>query len=103
MDPLTALFAHATPTARTFFTGNLCQTAQFTSVGHLHLLKAGALRVTQDGGADLELVEPTLLFLPRGRAHAFAVVPERWASPVSATAAPRGPEGTPPPPPLPQS
>jgi hypothetical protein len=39
MDPLTGLFAHATPTARTFVTGNLCQTAQFTDVGHLHLLR----------------------------------------------------------------
>jgi len=95
IDPLTALFAHATPTARTFFTGNLCQTAQFTDVGHLHLLKAGALRVTQDGGADLELVEPTLLFLPRGRAHGFTVDPERGADLVCATVELGGAEGNP--------
>ena len=95
MDPLTALFAHATPTARTFYTGNLCQTAQFTDVGHLHLLKAGALRVTQDGGADLELVEPTLLVLPRGRAHGFAVDPERGADLVCATVELGGAEGNP--------
>ena len=95
MDPLAALFAHATPTARTFFTGNLCQTAQFTDVGHLHLLKAGALRVTQDGGADLELVEPTLLFLPRGRAHGFAVDPDRGADLVCATVELGGAEGNP--------
>ena len=79
MDSFAALFAHVTPTARTFFTGNLCQTLQFTGVGHLHLFKAGALTVTQDGQADLELVEPTLLFLPRGRTHSFAVDPERGA------------------------
>jgi AraC-like DNA-binding protein len=95
MDPFAALFAHVTPTARTFFTGNLCQTLQFTGVGHLHLFKAGALTVTQDGQADLELVEPTLLFLPRGRTHSFAVDPERGADLVCATVELGGAEGNP--------
>jgi hypothetical protein len=95
MDPFAALFAHVTPTARTFFTGNLCQTMQFTDAGHLHLLKAGALRVTQGGEADLELVEPTLLFFPRGRAHGFAVDPERGADLVCATVELGGAEGNP--------
>jgi len=95
MDPFAALFAHATPTARTFFTGNLCQRMQFTDAGHLHLLKAGALRVTQGGEADLECVEPTLLFFPRGRAHTFAVDPERGADLVCATVELGGAEGNP--------
>jgi AraC-like DNA-binding protein len=85
MDPFAALFNHVTPTARSFFAGNLCQTVQFSDVGHLHLLKAGALRVTRSGKADLELVEPTLLFLPRGPAHGFAVDPARGADLVCAT------------------
>src|SRR5262249_21723775 len=95
MDPFAALFAHVTPTARTFFTGNLCETMQFAHAGHLHLFKAGALRVTQGGEADLELVEPTLLFFPRGRAHSFAVDPVRGADLVCATVELGGAEGNP--------
>jgi hypothetical protein len=49
MDPFAALFAHVTPSARSFFAGNLCQTAQFSDVGHLHLFKAGVLTVLQAG------------------------------------------------------
>ena len=95
MDPFAALFAHVTPTARTFFTGNLCQTQQFTGAGHLHLLKAGALRVERDGEADLELLEPTLLFFPRTRAHGFAVDSKRGADLVCATVELGGAEGNP--------
>jgi AraC-like DNA-binding protein len=95
MDPFAALFAHVSPTARTFFAGNLCQTLQFTDVGHLHLFKAGSLRVIQNGEADLELVEPTLLFLPRGRTHGFVVDPMRGADLVCATVELGGAEGNP--------
>lgn len=85
MDPFAALFAHAAPSARTFFTGTLCKTEQFSDVGHLHLLKGGALTVMQAGKADLELREPTLLFCPRGQAHRIAGDPERGADLVCAT------------------
>jgi AraC-like DNA-binding protein len=95
MDPFAALFAHVTPTARTFFVGNLCQTLQFTGVGHLHLFKAGALTVTRSEEANLQLVEPTLLFFPRGRTHSFAVDPERGAELVCATVELGGAEGNP--------
>jgi AraC-like DNA-binding protein len=95
MDPFAALFAHVTPRARTFFTGNLCQSAKFTDGGHLHLLKGGALRVTQVGAADFKLSEPTLLFFPRGRAHGFKVDPERGADLVCATIELGGAEGNP--------
>ena len=95
MDPFAALFAHVTPTARTFFTGSLCQTVQFADAGHLHLLKAGTLRVTQSGEANLELVEPTLLFFPRGTVHGFEVDPERGADLVCATVEFGGAAGNP--------
>jgi Cupin len=87
MDPFAALFAHATPTARTFFTGKLCREVEFSQTGHLHLFKAGALTVLQAGEPDLELREPTLLFCPRGRAHSFAVDPAHGADLVCATVA----------------
>ena len=95
MDPFAALFAHVTPSARSFFTGNLCQTAQFSDVGHLHLFKAGELTVLQAGKADLELYEPTLLFYPRGRTHSFVVDPERGADLVCATVELGSAEGNP--------
>jgi AraC-like DNA-binding protein len=85
MDPFVSLFNHVTPTARTFFTGNLCRTTQFGEAGLLHLFKAGALTLMRSGAADLELREPTLLFFPRARAHGFAVDPGRGADLVCAT------------------
>ena len=95
MDPFAALFAHVTPTARTFFTGQLCQAVNFTGVGHLLLFKAGALSLTQSGAADLEVLEPTLLFFPRGRTHGFVVDPVRGADLVCATVELGGAEGNP--------
>jgi AraC-like DNA-binding protein len=85
MDPFAALFAHVAPSARTFFTGNLCATAQFAGGGHLHLLSGGVLKVTQTGRDDIVLEDPTLLFFPRGRAHGFVGDPDHGADLVCAT------------------
>jgi AraC-like DNA-binding protein len=95
MDPFAALFAHVMPRARTFFSGKLCQTAQFTDESHLHLLKGGQLTVLQTGEGDLRLDEPTLLFFPRGQIHSFAVDPERGADLVCATVELGGADGNP--------
>lgn len=95
MDPFAALFAHVTPRAQTFFTGKLCQAAQYTDEGHLHLLNGGELTVVRTGQGDLQFDEPTLLFFPRGRVHSFAVNPERGADLVCATVELGGAEGNP--------
>lgn len=95
MDPFAALFGHVTPRARTFYTGNLCQTAHFTDEGHLHLLTGGALTVARAGEVDFQLDEPTLLFFPRGRVHSFMVDPDRGADLVCATVELGGGEGNP--------
>lgn len=95
MDPFAALFAHVTPRARTFFIGKLCQTAQFTDEGHLHLLKGGGLTLVRTGKEALQLDEPTLLFFPRGRVHSFVVNPERGADLVCATVELGGADGNP--------
>ncbi len=79
MDPLAALFAHATPSARTFFTGNLCEVASFTDGAHLHFLTGGALTLERPGESDIRLSEPTLLFSPRGDPHRFSVDDQRGA------------------------
>ncbi len=84
-DPFAALFAHVTPSARTFFTGTLCETAQFAGAGHLHLLQAGALRLTRAGAADIVVTEPSLLFFPRAQPHGFACDTARGADLVCAT------------------
>lgn len=76
MDHLSSLFAHFTPSARTFFSGNLCRTAEFGTGGHLHLFKGGKLTLAQQGSDDVVLTEPTVLFFPRGRAHRFVTDPE---------------------------
>jgi AraC-like DNA-binding protein len=78
-DPFSGLFAHFAPSARTFFAGNLCATAAFEGGGHLHLLRGGRLRVSEDGQPDLVLDAPTVLFFPRGSAHRFSVDLERGA------------------------
>lgn len=95
MDPFAALFAHATPKARTFFTGTLCKTVQYPDVGHLHFLKDGELRLVQSGQNDLRFNAPTLLFFPRGRVHSFAADPERGADLVCATVELGSAEGNP--------
>jgi AraC-like DNA-binding protein len=94
MDPLAALFAHVTPSARTFFTGNLCRTVPFEG-SHLHLLKGGVLKVTRTGHKDIDLSEPTLLFFPRGQAHRFIGDPERGADLACATIDLGGEQGNP--------
>jgi AraC-like DNA-binding protein len=85
MDHFAALFAHSAPTARTFFSGNLCASAEFTGCGHLHLLKGGALTISQSGAPDIAVSEPTLLFFPRGRAHRFTGAADGGADLVCAT------------------
>jgi AraC-like DNA-binding protein len=95
MDPFAALFAHATPRARTFFAGTLCKTVQYPDVGHLHFLKDGKLTLVQTGQSDLQVGEPTLLFFPRGRVHSFVVNPARGADLVCATVELGGAEGNP--------
>lgn len=72
MDPFAALFAHVAPTARAFFAGNLCTATQFGDVGHLHLLRAGAVILSRAGEPDLRVDQPSLLFFPRGRTHRFS-------------------------------
>lgn len=75
MDPLESLFAHVSPSARAFFAGNLCETRDFGGAGHLHLLRAGALRVATDGAGEIAVDRPAVIFFPRGTRHRFIVDP----------------------------
>ncbi len=95
MDLFSALFAHTTPVARTFFSGNLCTAAQFSGSGHLHLLKSGSLTLSRVGTPDITLHEPTLLFFPRGRAHRITGAADCGADLVCATVDMGGETGNP--------
>lgn len=85
MDHLAALFAHATPSARTFFTGSLCTTTSFSGGGHLHLLRSGSLVLGEAGVPDRRLAEPCLLFYPRDRPHRFHIQADDSADLACAT------------------
>ncbi len=74
MDRLSALFERFTPKARVFYTGNLCQLADFDAdddIGYIHILKSGRLTVSSQRGPDMLFDEPTVMFLPRSRFHRF--------------------------------
>ncbi len=88
MDHLAALFGHFTPSARAFFSGNLCNRFSFENPdnqGYLHVLKAGRVRVLVPGHAPVELSEPSLVLLPRYLAHRFEPDPLLGADLVCAT------------------
>ena len=95
MDSFASLFSHATPTARTFFSGTLCQGMTFADGGYLHLLRGGSLTLAREGEIDLALTEPTLLFFPRERSHRFVVDAERGADLVCANVDLGNAEGNP--------
>lgn len=72
MDRLSPLFAHSVPSARVFYSGNLCQVSTFeaeSNVGHVHLMRKGAMAVIDQHGRASHLQEPSLLFFPRSAAH----------------------------------
>ena len=76
VDRLAGFFRHYTFSARTFYTGNLCDHEVFDAQagsGHLHLLRRGKLRVTSSAHAPLLLDEPSLLFYPRPITHRFLI------------------------------
>lgn len=62
--------------ASTFYAGALCGLHSFDAdegVGHLHVVRAGEVRMLQAGNPDILVREPTLLFYPRPLAHRLDV------------------------------
>jgi AraC-like DNA-binding protein len=77
MDRLSPLFARSLPSARVFYSGTLCQTSSFEAeprVGHLHLLRRGAMVLTDQHGQTRQLDEPCVLFFARASAHRLSPV-----------------------------
>ncbi len=98
MDNFASLFGHFAPTARAFFSGNLCALTDFNDgnqSGYLHIFRGGRLRVTRSGGEPLELTEPSLILMPRHAPHRFEPDPVVGADLVCATIQIGGRRGNP--------
>lgn len=83
-DGISRLLEHVGLRARTFYTGPLCGLHAFHAeegVGHLHVIRAGALRVLHSGRSLLQIDAPTLLFYPRPLDHRLDV-PDRITADV---------------------
>lgn len=80
MDQLTPLLSQISLTARVFFSGELCQLADFDEsdqAGHLHLVKSGRVSVRIRGREVTIVDRPCVLFFPRPCNHAlFPVDPD---------------------------
>ena len=73
MDRLSSVLSRFSLNASVFFTGNLCGISSFgqtqSACGHLHLLKAGELKVIDDRGESHIFNEPTVIYFPRSMSH----------------------------------
>ncbi len=75
-DGISRLLDHIGLRANTFYAGPLCGLHDFAAdegVGHLHVIRAGAMRAVQAGHPDIQVGEPTLLFYPRPINHRLDV------------------------------
>ncbi|MFM9852229.1 MAG: cupin domain-containing protein [Sphingomonadaceae bacterium] len=98
MDHLSSLFGHFTPTARAFFSGNLCTVAAFDDpdgLGHLHILKSGRLRVSSPGHEPIDVSEPCIMLVPRYAPHRFEPDRHEGADLICATIEIGGGRGNP--------
>ncbi|MCK7609862.1 AraC family transcriptional regulator [Acinetobacter portensis] len=62
--------------ASVYFTGDICGTHDFEQddrESHIHLIKDGNVRVTNNLGKEIPIEEPSLVFLPRPFAHQLIV------------------------------
>lgn len=87
-DRLAGFFKHYSFSARTFYTGTLCEQELFNEPagrGHLHLLRGGHLKVTSPAHETLHLDQPSLLFYPQATRHRFHVDEHQGANLVCAT------------------
>lgn len=72
MDKLTPLLNHFSLRAGVFYAGNICGVHAFERdalQGHLHLVRKGPVRIIGVRSEQLEINEPTILFLPHPQAH----------------------------------
>lgn len=72
MDALSSVLSRVSLRAGVFYSGNLCGLHDFEHdvfKGHLHLIERGPVVLQTQGQGDVQLDEPTVLFLPRPQWH----------------------------------
>ncbi|TAM85107.1 AraC family transcriptional regulator [bacterium] len=72
MDKLTALLTRFSMSAGVFYAGEICGAHVFhedVAQGHIHLIKRGPVRLIGVGEQDVQIAEPTVMFLPRPDKH----------------------------------
>jgi AraC-like DNA-binding protein len=87
VDRLSPFFAHFTLSARVFYSGRLCGISgdhEAPNAGYLHVLRRGALHVTQQDGQTITIDQPSVLFYPRPWRHRFRADQESGAEIVCA-------------------
>lgn len=88
MDRLTTLLTHFSLRAGIFYTGNICGVHHFGADplrGHLHLVKRGPVRLVGVHSETIDIMEPTILFLPRTDAHRLVADDNAGANVVCGT------------------
>ncbi|HYE48320.1 MAG TPA: AraC family transcriptional regulator [Azospirillaceae bacterium] len=79
-DRLAAMFARVRLTARVFHAGRFCGAGDIAAdgaSGHLHLLRAGEVRIEGRGTQALMLEGPAAVLLPRPAVHRLATDPDK--------------------------
>lgn len=79
MDQLAPLLRQITLSAQSFFSGELCQLANFDDAersGHVHILKSGKVTMTIRNGPPQVIDKPSVLFFPRPCPHTLVPVDE---------------------------
>lgn len=74
--------------AGVFYTGNICGPHLFEQDevrGHLHLVKRGPVQLLEAGKPTIVIEQPTLVFLPRPKAHRLLADAQEGADVVCAT------------------
>ena len=88
MDTLTSLLAHFSLHAGVFYTGNICGVHDYAADsqrGHIHLVRHGPVRVIGERHGVIDIMEPSLLFLPRPDRHRLITDERAGADVVCAT------------------
>jgi AraC-like DNA-binding protein len=88
MDVISSLFSQFTLSATVFFSGRLCGISsdhETETVGHLHVLRRGNLRIERGTRKPTTLSAPAVLFSPRPFRHRFKADESKGAELVCAT------------------
>ncbi|CAM2152504.1 AraC family transcriptional regulator [Pararobbsia alpina] len=97
MDRLSALLTHFSVRAGVFFSGSFCGISAMDGSprGHIHLVRSGRIKFVLADGAEADISEPTLVFIPRPYHHRLQAEADDQADIVCATLAFDGGAGNP--------